>query len=55
LILVEKGDISSLQKGLEYAIQNHEKLKWLSYGQVKERFDWNKSIEKYYEVYKGIF
>jgi hypothetical protein len=27
LILVEKGDISSLQKGLEYAIQNHEKLK----------------------------
>ncbi|MFA7717367.1 MAG: glycosyltransferase family 4 protein [Candidatus Absconditabacterales bacterium] len=55
LILVEKGDISSLQKGLEYAIQNHEKLKGLSYGQVKERFDWNKSIEKYYEVYKGIF
>lgn len=51
LILVDKWSVSDLQKGLEYAIQNHEKLKWLSYDYVKEHFDWKRSIEKYHEVY----
>lgn len=54
LILVDKWSISDLQKGLEYAIQNHEKLKWLSYDYVKDHFDWKRSIERYYEVYEGI-
>lgn len=55
LILVDKWSISDLQKGLEYAIQNHEKLRWLSYDYVKDHFDWKRSIEKYHEVYMWIF
>lgn len=54
LILVEKGSASDLQKGLEYAIQNHGKLRWLSYESVKERFDWKSNVEQYYEVYKKL-
>ncbi|MFA7298202.1 MAG: glycosyltransferase family 4 protein [Candidatus Absconditabacterales bacterium] len=54
LILVDKGNVSDLQKGLEYAIQNHAKLKGLSYEQVKKHFDWKRSIERYYEVYLGM-
>jgi glycosyltransferase involved in cell wall biosynthesis len=52
LILVDKWSVFDLQKGLEYAIQNYEKLRWLSYELVKERFDWQRSVEKYCEVYK---
>ena len=55
LILVEKWSVSDLQKGLEYAIQNHEKLKWLSYAYVRDHFDWEKSIQKYYEVFSSLF
>lgn len=52
LILVNPWDKNKLQKGLEDAIKNHAKLKWLSYNSVKNHFDWNKNIEKYYNVYK---
>lgn len=55
LILVNKWSISDLQKGLKYAILNHQKLKGLSYERVKEHFDWKRSIEKYHEVYQWIF
>ncbi len=54
LILVKKWDVADLQKGLEYAIQNRETLKWLSYTHVKEHFDRQKSIEKYYHLYSVL-
>lgn len=54
LILVDKWSVSDLQKGLEYAIQNHEKLRGLSYESVKKIFDWKRNVEQYYEVYEDL-
>lgn len=54
LILVKPGNVSDLQKGLEYAIKNCKKLQWLSYDDVYEKFDSKKSVKKYYEVYLSL-
>lgn len=54
LIIVKKWNISDLQKWLEYAINDIEKRKWLSYEEVKNRFSWKNSIEQYYKIYKKI-
>lgn len=54
LILVKKWDINSLQKWLEYAINNYKTLTWLSYDYVKSHFDWNSSIQQYHNVYTHI-
>lgn len=51
LVLVKPGEVKDLQKGLEYALQNHKKISGLSYVSVKEKFDWIRSVEKYYGVY----
>ncbi len=51
LVLVKPGEVKDLQKGLEYALQNHKKISGLSYASVKEKFDWIRSVEKYYGVY----
>ena len=54
LILVKPGNIKNLQRWLEYAIENYKQSKWLSYKHIKDHFNWNKNIKKYYEIYTKI-
>lgn len=53
LILIEKWSQKELEKWLEFAILNYKELKWLSYNYVKDHFDWNKSIEEYFNVFNN--
>ncbi len=53
LIIVNKWNISDLQKGLEQAITNLENIRWLSHNTVKDTFNWKTSIWKYVEIYKA--
>ncbi len=55
LILVKSWDVHDLQKGLEYAIQNYMRLKWLSYNDVKDKFSWKRSIQIYHKIFKEMF
>lgn len=54
LILVKKWAILDLQRWLEQAIQNHEKLWWLSYKEVKDNFDCRNSMKKYFNIYNSL-
>lgn len=54
LIIVDSWNIESLQKWLERAILNYKELSWKSSDFVKEKFDWNKNIEKYFKLYKKV-
>ena len=54
LIIVEKWSISSIEKWLEEAILNYKDLSWLSYNHVKEKFNWDKIIEKYFNLYNNL-
>lgn len=54
LILVKPWDAVWLEKWLKQAIQNYENIVGISYNEVLNRFDWNKNIEKYFEVFKKV-
>lgn len=54
LILVKSWNIFDLQKWLKYAIQDHKKLQWLSITHIKETFNRERSIKKYFESYKKV-
>lgn len=52
LILVEPNNIKSLSDWISKAIQDIENLSWKSYEIVKEKFCWDKNIEKYFDLYE---
>ncbi len=54
LILVKAGESVSLENGLNLAIKNYEKLKWVSYNDIKEKFNWENSVENYFSIYKSF-
>ncbi len=54
LILVEKGNMKDIQDGLEKAILNYDTLSGKSFQSVQQKFDWDKNIEKYFNLYKKI-
>ena len=54
LIIVEPGNLDSLEKWLEKSILNYKELTWKSMNLVLDKFDWNKNIEKYFNLYKKI-
>jgi glycosyltransferase involved in cell wall biosynthesis len=54
LILVKPGDEESLYLWLEKAIADYKKIAGLSKQYVRKEFDWDKNIEKYYEIYKSL-
>lgn len=51
LIIVEKWNLESIEKWIEFAIKNYKDLKWLSKQSVIHDFDWKVNIEKYYNLY----
>lgn len=53
LILFESWNIQDLSIKLTYAIKNFDKLKWLSKNTLNERFNWDKNIEKYFNLFKS--
>lgn len=54
LILVEAGNSKRLAEKLEYAIEQHKSLQWLSESHIKEKFNWEKAAEKYANVYTQL-
>gem|GEM_PF-6114801 len=54
MILVEKGNMKDIQDGLEKAILNYDTLSGKSFQSVQQKFDWDKNIEKYFNLYKKI-
>lgn len=54
LIIVEKWNISSIEKWLEEAILNYKEIRWKSGEMVKEKFDWNENIKKYFILYNSL-
>lgn len=51
LIIVEKWNVLELEKWLEKAILNYKRLRWKSSDIVKEKFNWDKVIDKYFNLY----
>lgn len=54
LIIVEKWNLIELEKWLEKAIINYKSIRWLSKHSVKEKFNWDKIIELYFNLYKNL-
>lgn len=54
LIIVKKWDVNSLKKWIDKAINSYKKNSWLSKKSIKETFDWNNNIEKYFNLYKSL-
>ncbi len=54
LIIVEKWNVLELEKWLEKAILNYESLRWKSRDYVKERFDWDKVVDEYFNLYRNL-
>lgn len=54
LIIVKPWDMEDLEKGLKFAIENIENFSWLSYEDIKKRFDWDESVAEYFNLYKSI-
>lgn len=54
LILVASWDLEDLEKWLEIAILNYKELRWKSSELVKEKFDWNESVGKYFNLYNNL-
>ncbi len=55
LILVKPWDLESLENWLEKAILNYKNLRWKSSELVKEKFDWDKNIEKYFNLCNSLW
>ncbi len=51
LILVNTWNVSNLKESLRFALQHYEKIRWLSYDHIKDRFDKKSSIQRYYKAY----
>lgn len=54
LIIVENWSTESLEKWLEIAINNYKEFTGLSLDLIKEKFDWDKNIEKYFNLYTSL-
>ncbi len=54
LIIVEKWNIESIEKWIEKAVLNYKKLSWKSSQSVKKKFDGNKSVGKYFNLYNSL-
>ncbi|MBW7954456.1 glycosyltransferase family 4 protein [Candidatus Gracilibacteria bacterium] len=54
LILVKSLDILDLEKGIEKALLNYKKLSGISYNHIKNNFDWNENIKKYFSLYNEV-
>lgn len=54
LILVEAKDVDGLAEAIEGVLEKMNELRGLSYEGVKERFDWERSIRGYVDVYKKV-
>ena len=52
LILFKAWDKKELEEKIKFSIKNYEILKWLSFENVKEKFDWDKNILKLYNIVK---
>ena len=54
LIIINKWSVESIEIWLVNAINNYKKVSGLSYKIVKEKFDWNVNIDKYYNLYQKV-
>jgi glycosyltransferase involved in cell wall biosynthesis len=54
LLLVEAKNVQQLVKAIEEVVPKVEVLKGISYESVREKFDWDKNMEKYIQVYKKV-
>lgn len=54
LIIVKKWNIIELKNWIENAIQNYKTLRWKSSIWVKNKFDWNENIKKYFTLFNWI-
>ena len=54
LVLFEAGDIDWLVKNIELVIENYDDLVWKTKGIIENKFIWEKSIEKYYNLFNDV-
>lgn len=52
LLLFESWNIDDLTEKLKFWIKNFKKFTWESKEDLLEKFDWNKNIEKYFDIFK---
>lgn len=52
LIIIKKGSVTELEIVIEKAFLNYKDNIWKSYEHVKNNFDWNSNILKYYDFCK---
>ncbi|MDR1987560.1 MAG: hypothetical protein LBQ24_02060 [Candidatus Peribacteria bacterium] len=50
MILFEAGNNEDLKEKLKFALENFEDLKGLSRESVREKFNWERSIERLYKL-----
>ena len=53
-ILVDPWDLEALKRGLNQALVLVWKVNWVSYQQVRERFDWKRGAHEYLEIYEKL-
>ena len=51
-VVVEPWNVEALKKGLNQALTLVWEANWISYRQVRERFDWKRGVEAYLEIYR---
>lgn len=51
-IVVEPWSVETLKRGLNQALALVWKVNWVSYQQVRERFNWKRGVEAYLENYR---
>lgn len=54
LIIFKSRNILKLKEAIIIWMKNYDNLSWLSYNYVKAKFDWNKSIRKYFSLYSNL-
>ena len=53
-IVVEPWNVEALKRGLNQALALVWKMNWVSYQQVRERFDWKRGAHEYLEIYEKL-
>ena len=52
LILVKAWGENDLKEWIEKALNDYEKLIWLSYELLKEKFSWKRNVKEYFRIYE---
>ncbi len=54
LIIIDKWGLNSLEKWLKRALLNYKDISWISFEIIKNDFNWDENIKKYFSLYNDL-